>query len=400
MTRFFRSVMMGFLLVSVHAQAVGNPEFAPDVANPEMGIVTINNIITHGRVSRQNVELAVDFGTGACEVKQSTAVDADTVTPQMTAIDGGVKIVDEWLSSGGQNTKSFKNHHFLFDMKQAGEVNITIRSSVYNYLYLIDSLGLVVARANGNTITTTLEAGQYKLVAATYYPHKASSYELSLKGAMSNIKKINSTRIERTGQWTSSGGQSTGSYRNEHYLFDVKVDSYINVSIKSNVSNYLYLINSLGFVVATANGNHLASAVPADSYRLVAATYYPAKASNYTLTIVGQFDDFKKKTSNSIKTIGSWSSSGGQSRTSDRNPSYSFDVTEDGVVDFTIKSSVSNVLYLVDSLGNLVASVRGNRLKASVSTGRYKLVAATYYKDKKSNFVLNTYGQIENFVQN
>ncbi len=401
MNKLISYFLVSLCLLSTHALAVGNPEFVAEAGTPKVGSVTIDEINVNGRVGFQDVKLACDFVALNCVINSSTAVDSDTIVPAMQAIEGGVKIEDTWISSGGRNTASFKNQHFLFDIAQAGDVTINIRSSVAgNYLYLIDSLGIIVASANGNTITTNLSPDTYRLVVATYYANQASNYALTLTGAMSNIRKINSTRVERKGKWTSSGGRSLGSTRNDHYLFEVSSDSYINIAIKSTVSNYLYLVNSLGFVVASANGNHLISTVPADSYRLVVATYYPAQASNYVLTFVGQFTNLTKKSSASIKTIGSWTSSGGRDRYSSSNPSYSFDVTEESVIDVTIRSSVSNYLYLVDSLNNLVMSANGNRLKASVSAGRYKLVAGTYYRGEKSNFVLMTYGQFANFVQN
>jgi len=400
MKKLINYFITSLFLLSTHVYAVGNPEFIPDETNPDTGILGIDEVNVKGRVGFQDVKLNCDFTASTCVIEDSKAVDTDTIVPAMTTIEGGVKIEDTWLSSGGRNTATLKNHHFLFDMAQAGDVTINIRSSASNYLYLFDSLGILVAKVNGNTIVKNLPADTYTLIAATYHANRVSNYALTLKGSMSNIRKINSTRIERTGKWVSSGGRSIGSTRNDHYLFDVSSDSYIDIAINSSVINYLYLVNSLGFVVASVNGNRLVSTVPADSYRLVVATYHPAQASSYSLTLVGQFTNLTKKTSKSIKTISSWSGSGGRNRYSSSNPSYSFDVTEDSVIDITIRSSVYNYLYLVDNLGNLVASVNGNRLKVSVSTGRYKLVAATYHKGETSNFVLRTYGQIANFVQN
>lgn len=400
MNKLINYFVISIFLLSTHVYAVGNPEFTPDGTTPDRGELIIDEVNVNGRVGFQDVKLDCDFTTLNCIINDSKAVDSDTIVPAMQAIEGGVKIEDTWISSGGRNTASFKNHHFLFDITQAGNVTINIRSSAGNYLYLVDSLGIIVASANGNTITANLSPDTYRLIAATYYANQASNYALTLTGAMSNIRKINSTRIERKGKWTSSGGRSLGSTRNDHYLFEVSSESYIDIAIKSTVGNYLYLVNSLGFVIASANGNRLISTVPADSYRLVVATYYPAEASNYVLTFVGQFTNLTKKTSASIKTIGSWTSSGGRDRYSSSNPSYSFDVTEESVIDVTIRSSASNYLYLVDSLNNLVMAANDNRLKASVSAGRYKLVAGTYYKGEKSNFVLTTYGQFANFVQN
>ena len=66
---------------------------------------------------------------------------AGTIIPTIEDIDGGKRIIDSWISSGGRNISSFRNHHFLFDVTQSGNVEINIESSVDNYLYLINSLG-------------------------------------------------------------------------------------------------------------------------------------------------------------------------------------------------------------------------------------------------------------------
>lgn len=325
---------------------------------------------------------------------------AGTIRPTIEDIDGGKRITDAWVSSGGQNRLSFRNHHFLFDVTQAGNVEINIASNVSTYLYLINSLGIVVEQSSQSTINTNLSQGHYKLIAATYYDLEKSSYDLTIQGSIANIRKINSQRIEQTGGWESSGGQSRNSYRNDHYFFDVPSDSYIDIVIQSNANTYMYLVNSLGIIVKETSKNRLVSSVPADSYRLVIATYYVGESSNYIFTAVGQLENLREKASNVIETVGAWTSSGGQDRYSINNPSYSFDVTEEGLIDVTISSSVNNYLYLVDSLDNVVESGSKDRLTAWVSPGQYKLVTATYYTDVSSNFVLTVYGQISNLLQN
>jgi hypothetical protein len=326
--------------------------------------------------------------------------NADTTIPPTEIIDGGVQITDSWISSGGRDISSFRNHHFMFDVTQSGNITISIESTVDNYLYLINSLGFIVVKTDSDEFTEDLSPGTYTIIAATYSALQKSNYVLKVQGAFDNIRKINSQRIEQIGNWTSSGGQLKESYRNDHYLFDVTSDSYVDITIESSVDSYLYLINSLGFIVVETDSNRLVSSVPADSYMLVVATYSAGQVSNYVLTIVGQFSNLTEKTSNVIETIESWTSSGGQNRYSVNNPSYLFNVTEESLVDITIVSSVDNYLYLVDSLDNIVQETDADRLTALVPAGQYKLVAATYSVGKASNFVLTIYGQVDNFWQN
>ncbi len=224
---------------------------------------------------------------------------------------------------------------------------------------------------------------------------------LNIQGDIQNIKKLNSRRKEVIGSWESSGGRNIGSFRNDHFLFNVPSDNtYIDVIIQSGVDNYLYVINSLGFIVSETDSDRLVSNLKSGTYRLVVATFASARDSNYILNVVGQYENLQEKPSNTIETIGAWVASGGRDINSPNNPKYSFEVTEESLVDITITSSIDNYLYLVDNLGLIIAQTDSDRLTAKISEGQYKVIAATFATGQASNFVLNINGQIKNFFEN
>ena len=315
-----------------------------------------------------------------------------TVTP----IPGGFQIVDSWISSGGRNRESFRNQHFVFNVVDGGDVTFKVASNVSEYLYVIDSLGIVVAETSLNSFFVNLAPGEYTLVAATYNTGEASSYVMSILGSVEFAGKVESQRVTKVGTWESSGGRSRSSFRNIHYDFDVANDSYMDITIQTSVSEYLYLVDPLGFVVAEGSGNRIVSPVSPGTYRLVVATYDPAQSANFVVALTGQFENTVEKTSKRVEVIGSWISSGGRNRNSSANPRYAFDVFESSLVDITVESSVSNYLYLVDSLNNVVVETSEDRLTAQVAPGQYQLVAATYSTGQASNFRLKFYGLLDN----
>lgn len=331
-------------------------------------------------------------------VQGGIVYQSTTVIP----IDGGFQIVDSWESSGGRNRYSFKNMHYTFAVNSDSDISISIESGVDNYLYLVDELGFIVKELSGNTISQTVEAGIYKLVAATYSADQKSNYVVNIIGDAGNIGKISSNKKTIVDKWESSGGRLKESYRNKHYDVVFEQDSYININIKTSVSNYIYVINSLGFVIEEVSGNALFVEVPADSYRIVIATYSVGDDSNFVVDVVGQFNSSSlvEKTSSLLQETGAWVLSGGRDRFSSKNLTYSFDITEESLIDITIVSSVSNYLYLVNDLGLVVSEISGDRLTKLIPAGSYQLIVATYSVDQTSNFVLKLYGQVENLLLN
>ena len=319
----------------------------------------------------------------------------------VNTITGGFQIVDSWMSSGGGNRNSYKNHHYVFDANSAATVSMKMTSDTDNYMFLVNSLDFVVGQVSGNLLNVDVEAGTYRLVAATWNPYQTSNFVLDITGDITKPAKVSSNTLEVVSEWISSGGRQRKSYANKHYNFDVAQDSFIDIEIQSNGANYLYLVDSLDMVVGEVSGNHLFAKVPADSYRLVAATWNPNIESAYTLQLTGQFSNLTEEPAARLEFNGAWVSSGGRNRNSPDNNRYDFDVTEDSLVDIKITSGVANYLYLIDNANDLVVTeVSGNRLSTLVKAGNYRLVAATYSPAQTSSYILNMYGKIENVIPN
>lgn len=81
-----------------------------------------------------------------------------------------------------------------------------------------------------------LAAGTYTLVAATANTSETGSFTL-------NITLNDGTTIEKTGSWTSSGGQDETSMANPRFNFTIKRAGGATVSLTSSVDNYLFLLD-------------------------------------------------------------------------------------------------------------------------------------------------------------
>jgi len=311
-------------------------------------------------------------------------------------ISGGKQIVDSWNTSGGRNRFSFRNNHYQIEVLSGSEVVFEIISNVINYFYLVDSLDIVVAEVSQNRMSVNLSPGVYTLVAATYYSDEQANYVLNIYGDIKVLGKVDSDVLVVNGNWETSGGRLMSSYRNDHYDFNVTKNTYLDITISTNISPYLYLINPTGMVIGEVSGNRLSLKAGPGQHRLVVATYYAGEAGSYVLKTTGNFENFIEKTSNRISFDDAWEPAGGRDRYSSLNPAYEINVTENSLVDITITSSVNNYMYLVDQYDIVAGKVSGDRLTAYVSTGRYKLVLATYYENVRSNFIVNIYGQVEN----
>ncbi|WP_437486707.1 RICIN domain-containing protein [Sorangium sp. So ce1014] len=94
---------------------------------------------------------------------------------------------------------------------------------------------------------------------------------------------------------------------------------------------------------------------------------------------------------------GYWKSSGGQSATSAKNRSFLVDYAgPTRAVTFDLTSPVDTYLYLLDASGNVLAQDNDSgdaanaRITLTLSTGTYKLVAATYASGKAEEFAISS----------
>jgi len=344
-----------------------------------------------------------------CSDESVVLVPGDvTVTPtSVTPITGGYDIVDTWQSSGGRNQGSFRNPHYLIDVAQDGDINIDITANSRYYIYLLDSLGVLIGQEYNVPLVATVTAGTYTIVAATYTPNVSENYTLQILGSVGNIRKIASDYLSRTGSWVDSGGRNPKSFRNHHYTFTIERDTYLDVILNSSVGTSLYLINSQGILVTSYAGGALVgelhTKLPADSYTLIIATYNSGQTANYTLELYGQFADFTKVASNMLGFQNTWSNSGGRNPESFRNDHYSVTVINPTYLDVLIQSSVGTTLYLIDSSGFIVNSYGGGALNGQISQlldpDIYTLVAATYSPNQAADYSLNFFGHFSSIIK-
>ncbi|NRB37428.1 MAG: hypothetical protein HRU20_03040 [Pseudomonadales bacterium] len=308
-------------------------------------------------------------------------------------------INDTWTSSGGRNSQTLRNHHYAFEVEHHSYLDVSNDTGVNEEFYLIDENGTTThySAAFGVNITP----GNYTLVVATYNNFKNSAYTLHIVGQFkedasgdpSFIKDTSMSEI-KTGDWQPSGGRNSGSFRNDHYTLDITEDSYIDITIDSSFTGYLSLIDANGFEIV-GNGSRLTTPVTAGSYTLVAATNSDLITDSYVLNVVGQFKNLNKRIASTFNIEGSWAPSGGRDIASVKNPNYTFEVSEDGIVDITIEANVTPFSYLVDSLGIVVFNATTKtHFSPEVSAGTYTLVLGTSFADQTSPYRVSINGMI------
>ncbi len=378
------------------------PEFSFSESDPTIGLLSIPQLEYEGKVAFEDVIFEFNLATGTFSVPTLRAADDRLTIVPVTSITDGVQVTGSWSASGGSDFESLRNHHYVIEILSGGVVDIELNSNLDEHLYLLDNLGIVIDETSffSNSLSLDLEPGSYTVVAATRSSGGAADYTLSLTGPISaEVKRVNSRMIEYAGSWESSGGSSIESFRNGHYLFEVDYDSYLEISIDSNVNTTFYLLDSLGISVATEFGDRLRRRLNAGTYELVVATQVTGESGNYVLTLNGEVSGFRERISNTFNIVGSWDSSGGPDPESPANPSYSFDVTEQSLLDITFNSSVPDSLYLLDENGIVLSSTFSSRLTRTVEPGRYRLVPATSSIGESANFVINVYGLVENLSE-
>ncbi len=197
------------------------------------------------------------------------------------------EVTGNWARSGGRTKDSYRNRHYSLEIPTDSYLDILWESDIREYLYLVDSLGNTVAEGENNRFVQ-VEAGNYKIVAATYSAGETSNFKMTIVGQYENLQAIPSNTISKIGSWESSGGQDPQSPDNRHYDISVTEESMVDIMLVSNTSNYIYLLKESGLLVAQVSGNRLTSNVEPGNYRVVAATHFEGQSSAFELEIVGQ----------------------------------------------------------------------------------------------------------------
>jgi hypothetical protein len=62
-----------------------------------------------------------------------------------------------------------------------------IESSVENFLYVVDDLGIVQMQIRGNELSGVVDAGNYTVVAATWQLDQTSNFRLEVVGQVTGL---------------------------------------------------------------------------------------------------------------------------------------------------------------------------------------------------------------------
>lgn len=91
----------------------------------------------------------------------------------------------KWLQSGGRDVNAENNVTVTFTVTGTENIQFDLASAVDTYLYLVDEYGAIIADDDdggsgyNSRLSLTLQAGRYRLVAATYNPGQAAPFTLT-----------------------------------------------------------------------------------------------------------------------------------------------------------------------------------------------------------------------------
>ncbi|GAB3919953.1 hypothetical protein [Larkinella terrae] len=203
---------------------------------------------------------------------------------------------------GGGNVKTFKNHFYTFDVTADNlSVDVTLESADTDVeLVLYDPLGQVIASDFFNSRyrykVVAVKKGTYTVMAATDQRGSVGNYQLSVVGKVQNLKKVESQVTTVKGTW--AGKTSVDTYT----LQLTPNTSPLDIELTSpDTPAGIDLQTSAGTLIVSsaAVATKLEFIVRQDlakgTYRILVS---PGRVSggpgSYTLTVHGQFSDFKK----------------------------------------------------------------------------------------------------------
>jgi hypothetical protein len=207
----------------------------------------------------------------------------------------------DWGTLGGGGLdKSFKNHFYTFDVTDDNStIDLELESADTEVaLFLYDNLGQRVFNESGSRYEFRIIAtkkGTYSVMAATTKRGSIGKYFLRVHGKVNNIKRVESQVITVSGRWANKDAVDTYSFRTistANAPLDIEASS-------ADANPYIYLQSSVGSnletTLLTKRINFITSRdYPQGTYRIQLVPGGNREFGNYTLTVHGQFTDFKK----------------------------------------------------------------------------------------------------------
>ena len=207
-----------------------------------------------------------------------------------------------WGKLGGGGTdKSFKNHFYTFDVTEDNSsIDFELESADTEVtLALYDELGTRTELLRGDRYEFKIKAakrGKYTIMAGTNTRGSVGNYVLRVIGKVGELKRIESQVTTVTGNWPTNAAADTYSLR-----LTSTTNSPLDIELSSPDAGVLiYLQSAAGAKLESAISysvrvNSLTSKdLPPGTYRIQVTPFGTRDFGNYTLTVHGQFTDFKK----------------------------------------------------------------------------------------------------------
>lgn len=313
--------------------------------------------------------------------------------------------------------QSFRNHHYTFTLKaDNATLDIAMESTDTELAFwLFNPLGQQINRNWGQrTLGTKLEnlsAGDYHLIIGTAQRGESGSYDLSVVGNISELKRVNSQDLTAAAAWDTNGGglSNPQSYRNHHYTVEVtENNSAIDLILESNDTDVaLWVYNLLGEQQARTWGsrsNYLVEAANAGTYTIIAGSNNrDVLDADYDLYVNGQIKNLQRIASQDIFVEGNITNGGGLSTpNSPQNAVYTFEVSDNNTsVDIIVESSDFNpAFWLYNPLGERIDRRWGGRRIYSVSEvskGTYTLICGTTNIGESGKYNVSVVGEFKDF---
>jgi hypothetical protein len=202
------------------------------------------------------------------------------------------------LGGGGRNL-SYRNHLYDFEVTEDNtSFDVELESADTDVaLYIYNPLGQQVGTLQTGRYAPYIvgaNKGTYTVMAATNVRGGKGNYNLRITGKVANLKRRNSQTSSLTGRWPDNKATDTYSVQltaNSSPL-DIELtspDTKAYMELQTNTGNYIRNASSANTLVIVQQN------VAKNTYQI---QVYPLRISgdpgSYTLTVAGQFADFKK----------------------------------------------------------------------------------------------------------
>ena len=204
------------------------------------------------------------------------------------------------LGGGGRDV-TFKNHFYTFEVTDDNtSIDTELESADTDvYLMLYNNLGeemLTSSFSNSRYQFAIVGAkkGFYRVMAATRTRSNVGNYRLNITGKIRDLTKIDSQANTVTSRWANTDAVDTYSLRissTGNSPLDLELSSGdVNVSLELQTGTGNFITRQIADRTEFIVSKDLAPG----TYRIQVKPYLKQNIGNYTLTVHGQFADFKK----------------------------------------------------------------------------------------------------------